>query len=164
MPTGRCGLWGDFCGEALPSSFTSLNAPRITFAAGPRGLIGGEPAGAGGAAGARRAGIRAKLYNELVFDVATEWSERDGAVKERDQAVSDLMAMAESRSEHMHSILSLDDQLAREQQTRQEAQQLLNICNNYLVGLAMETKRKELPKSTVEEQVELECFLVDLNS
>ena len=31
-------------------------------------------------AGARRAGIRAKLYNELVFDVATEWSERDGAV------------------------------------------------------------------------------------
>ena len=33
-------------------------------------------------AGARRAGIRAKLYNELVFDVATDWSaERDsGAV------------------------------------------------------------------------------------
>lgn len=31
-------------------------------------------------AGARRAGIRAKLYNELVFDVATEWSERDDAV------------------------------------------------------------------------------------
>merc|ERR1712142_1237058 len=35
----------------------------------------------------------------------------------------------------------------------QEAQQLLTICTSYLVGLAMESKRKELPKSTVEEQV-----------
>ena len=34
-----------------------------------------------------------------------------------------------------------------------EAQQLLGICTNYLVGLAMETKRKELPKSNVAEQV-----------
>ena len=71
-PTGRCGLWGDFWGEALPSSFTSLKAPRMTFAAGPRGLIGGEPAGAGGAGiearrerggqGARR---RRRTYNGL---------------------------------------------------------------------------------------------------
>ena len=30
-------------------------------------------------------------------------------------------ALAESRSEHVQSILSLDDQLAAEQQTRQEA-------------------------------------------
>ena len=35
----------------------------------------------------------------------------------------------------------------------QEAQQLLNICTNYLVGLAMETKRKELPKASISEQV-----------
>ena len=34
-----------------------------------------------------------------------------------------------------------------------EAQQLLGICTNYLVGLAMETRRKELPKSNVQEQV-----------
>merc|ERR1711902_246808 len=34
-----------------------------------------------------------------------------------------------------------------------EAQQLLGICTNYLVGLAMESKRKELPKSNVQEQV-----------
>jgi len=35
----------------------------------------------------------------------------------------------------------------------QEAQQLLTISTSYLVGLAMESKRKELPKGTVEEQV-----------
>ena len=35
----------------------------------------------------------------------------------------------------------------------QEAQQLLTISSSYLVGLAMESKRKELPKATVEEQV-----------
>ena len=34
-----------------------------------------------------------------------------------------------------------------------EATQLLQICTNYLVGLAMETKRKELPKSNVQEQI-----------
>jgi len=34
-----------------------------------------------------------------------------------------------------------------------EAQQLLGICTNYLVGLAMESRRKELPKSNVQEQV-----------
>ena len=51
-PRPAAAPWGRFCGEALPSSFTSLKTPRMTFAAGPRGLIGGEPAGAGGAAGA----------------------------------------------------------------------------------------------------------------
>ena len=35
----------------------------------------------------------------------------------------------------------------------QEAQQLLTICSSYFVGLAMEGKRKELPKATVKEQV-----------
>ena len=34
-----------------------------------------------------------------------------------------------------------------------EATQLLQICTNYLVGLAMETERKELPKSNVKEQI-----------
>ena len=44
---------------------------------------------------------------------------------ERDQISAELQALAESRSEHVQSILSLDDQLAAEQQTRQEAQLLL---------------------------------------
>jgi len=35
----------------------------------------------------------------------------------------------------------------------QEAMQLLSICTSYLVGLAMESKRKELPKATVADQV-----------
>ena len=30
--------------------------------------------------------------------------------------------------------------------------QLREICTNYLVGLTMETRRKELPKATAEEQ------------
>ena len=30
--------------------------------------------------------------------------------------------------------------------------QLREICTNYLVGLTMETRRKELPKGTAEEQ------------
>lgn len=33
-----------------------------------------------------------------------------------------------------------------------EAQQLLHICREYVLGLQMETKRKELPKNTLEEQ------------
>ena len=33
-----------------------------------------------------------------------------------------------------------------------EAIQLREICANYLVGLTMETARKELPKSNIEEQ------------
>lgn len=36
-----------------------------------------------------------------------------------------------------------------------EAQQLLGICREYIVGLQMEVKRKELPKSTLEEQKRL---------
>ena len=42
-------------------------------------------------------------------------------VAERDQSTAELQALAESRSEHVQSILNLDDQLAIEQQTRQEA-------------------------------------------
>merc|ERR1712117_445010 len=34
----------------------------------------------------------------------------------------------------------------------QEAQQLFNICTNYLVGLMMESARKEAPKATVADQ------------
>ncbi|XP_054261634.1 coatomer subunit alpha-like [Macrosteles quadrilineatus] len=33
-----------------------------------------------------------------------------------------------------------------------EAQQLMQICREYIIGLQMETTRKELPKSTLEEQ------------
>lgn len=43
-------------------------------------------------------------------------------------------------------------------ETRQEiaeAQQLLQICKEYILGLKMETARKELPKSTLEEQKRL---------
>ena len=36
-----------------------------------------------------------------------------------------------------------------------EAQQLLNICREYIVGLQMETHRKTLPKGTLEEQKRL---------
>lgn len=37
-------------------------------------------------------------------------------------------------------------------QEMSEAQQLLKICTEYIVGLKMETLRKSLPKSTAEEQ------------
>ncbi|KAL5010139.1 hypothetical protein ScPMuIL_012444 [Solemya velum] len=36
-----------------------------------------------------------------------------------------------------------------------EAQQLIEICREYIVGLSMETKRKELPKGTLDEQKRL---------
>ena len=52
-------------------------------------------------------------------------ADRDRLVAERDQTSAELQALAESRSEHVQSILNLDDQLACEQQTRQEAQLLL---------------------------------------
>jgi hypothetical protein len=34
-----------------------------------------------------------------------------------------------------------------------EAQQLIEICREYLVGLLMESKRKDLPKESVADQV-----------
>lgn len=33
-----------------------------------------------------------------------------------------------------------------------QAQQLLTICKEYIVGLTMEVERKKLPKETLEEQ------------
>ena len=36
-----------------------------------------------------------------------------------------------------------------------QAQQLVEICREYILGLQMETQRKELPKGTLEEQKRL---------
>ncbi len=36
-----------------------------------------------------------------------------------------------------------------------QAQQLITICREYIVGLTMETERKKLPKDTLEEQKRL---------
>ena len=33
-----------------------------------------------------------------------------------------------------------------------QAQQLIEICREYIVGLQMEVKRKDMPKATLEEQ------------
>ncbi|CAB0008469.1 unnamed protein product [Nesidiocoris tenuis] len=49
----------------------------------------------------------------------------------------------------LHSILFL---VLDTKQQVSEAQQLLQICREYIVGLQMEIKRKELPKDTIEEQ------------
>lgn len=49
----------------------------------------------------------------------------------------------------LHSILML---AVDNKQEIAEAQQLLEICREYLVGLLMEVKRKEMPKTTEEEQ------------
>lgn len=36
-----------------------------------------------------------------------------------------------------------------------QAQQLITICKEYIVGLTMETERKKLPKDTLDEQKRL---------
>lgn len=36
-----------------------------------------------------------------------------------------------------------------------QAQQLITICREYIVGLTMETERKKLPKDSLEEQKRL---------
>lgn len=36
-----------------------------------------------------------------------------------------------------------------------QAQQLITICKEYIVGLAMEIERKKLPKDTLEDQKRL---------
>lgn len=36
-----------------------------------------------------------------------------------------------------------------------QAQQLITICKEYIVGLTMETERKKLPKETLDEQKRL---------
>ena len=66
------------------------------------------------------------------------------AIAERDQLTAELQALAESKSEHMHSILSLDDQLAREQQLRAEATQLLQQTQQALAERS--AKEAELTK------------------
>lgn len=49
----------------------------------------------------------------------------------------------------LHSILFL---VVDTKQQISEAQQLLQICREYIVGLQMETARKELPKASIDEQ------------
>ena len=49
-------------------------------------------------------------------------------------------------------LLSIPLLVVDTKQDETEAIQLREICMNYLVGLTMETKRKEMPKSTLEEQ------------
>lgn len=52
-----------------------------------------------------------------------------------------------------HSILiSIPLLVVETKQDIAEAQQLLKICAEYILGLKLETERKELPKSTLEEQ------------
>jgi len=49
-------------------------------------------------------------------------------------------------------LLSIPLLVVDTKQDEQEAIQLREICTNYLVGLTMETARKELPKSNIEQQ------------
>ena len=49
-------------------------------------------------------------------------------------------------------LLALPLLVVESKQDEAEAFQLREICTNYLVGLTMETRRKELPKGTAEEQ------------
>lgn len=56
----------------------------------------------------------------------------------------------------LHAILlSITLLVVDSKQEISEANQLLGICREYIVGLQMEVKRKELPKSTLEEQKRL---------
>eukprot|EP00095_Tigriopus_kingsejongensis_P002882 maker-scaffold52_size450388-snap-gene-3.20 protein:Tk02882 transcript:maker-scaffold52_size450388-snap-gene-3.20-mRNA-1 annotation:"coatomer subunit alpha isoform 11" len=50
-------------------------------------------------------------------------------------------------------LLSIPLLVVETKQDEAEAVQLREICMNYLVGLTMETKRKEMPKSSLEEQI-----------
>lgn len=52
-------------------------------------------------------------------------------------------------------LLSVPLLVVESKQEEAEATQLREICTNYLVGLTMEGKRKELPKNTTEEQVRI---------
>ncbi|XP_059622164.1 coatomer subunit alpha isoform X1 [Phlebotomus argentipes] len=52
-------------------------------------------------------------------------------------------------------VLSIPLLVVESRQDISEAQQLLTICKEYIVGLQMETKRKVLPKATLEEQQRL---------
>ncbi|KAJ7321508.1 hypothetical protein OS493_034563 [Desmophyllum pertusum] len=64
------------------------------------------------------------------------------------------------------TLLSITLLVVNSKQEISEAQQLLGICREYIVGLQMEVKRKELPKSTLEEQkrlCEMAAYFTDCN-
>jgi organic radical activating enzyme len=99
---------------------------------------------------------QAGQIDELITEVAGAKqlaAERDRLVAERDQISAELQALAESRSEHVQSILNLDDQLAIEQQTRQEAQLLLQQTQAALAQRAAReaeaTKRVQQAENTL---------------
>jgi coatomer protein complex subunit alpha (xenin) len=52
-------------------------------------------------------------------------------------------------------LLSIPLLVVESKQDETEAIQLRDICMNYLVGLTMETVRKDMPKTSIEEQVRL---------
>jgi len=79
-------------------------------------------------------------------------------VAERDQLTAELQALAESKSEHVHSILSLDDQLAREQQLRTEATQLLQQTQQALAERS--AKEAELTKRAQQADKALAAYKV----
>ncbi|PNF39948.1 Coatomer subunit alpha [Cryptotermes secundus] len=58
--------------------------------------------------------------------------------------------------EKLHAlVLSITLLVVETRQEITEAQQLLHICKEYILGLKMETARKELPKATLEDQKRL---------
>ncbi|XP_069693952.1 coatomer subunit alpha-like isoform X2 [Periplaneta americana] len=58
--------------------------------------------------------------------------------------------------EKLHAlVLSIPLLVVETRQEITEAQQLLSICREYILGLKMETARKELPKATLEDQKRL---------
>ncbi len=50
-------------------------------------------------------------------------------------------------------LLSIPLLVVESKQEEAEAQQLREICTNYLVGLTMESARKEMPKASIDDQV-----------
>ncbi|XP_069119880.1 coatomer subunit alpha-like isoform X1 [Argopecten irradians] len=54
-----------------------------------------------------------------------------------------------------HILLSVPLLVVDNKQEIAEAQQLIEICREYIVGLSMEQKRKDLPKATLEDQKRL---------
>lgn len=56
---------------------------------------------------------------------------------------------------HIYSFLNLQCSLIFYLNFIFQAQQLLTICREYIVGLTMEIERKKLPKDTLEDQKRL---------
>ncbi|XP_070499258.1 coatomer subunit alpha isoform X2 [Chironomus tepperi] len=61
----------------------------------------------------------------------------------------------EAIEKFQYIILNIPLLVVESRQEIAEAQQLMNICREYVVGLQMETHRKTLPKNTLEEQKRL---------